>query len=32
MSERTARLLPLLVVLAGLIGIWVGATIFNALS
>jgi hypothetical protein len=31
-SERAARLLPLLVVLTGLIGVWLGATIFNALS
>lgn len=32
MSERAGRLLPLLVVVAGLVGIWLGATIFNALS
>jgi hypothetical protein len=32
MSERAGRLLPLLVVVAGIAGIWLGATIFNALS
>jgi hypothetical protein len=31
-SDRAGRWLPLLVVLAGLVGIWLGATIFSALS
>ena len=32
MTDRLGRLLPLLVVAAGLVGIWLGATIFAAIS
>jgi hypothetical protein len=31
-SDRFGRLLPLLVIGAGLIGIWLGAAIFGAIS
>jgi hypothetical protein len=31
-DEARRRYLPLLVILAGLVGIWLGATIFAALS
>jgi hypothetical protein len=32
MTERLNRLFPLLVIAAGLVGIWLGATIFAAIS
>jgi hypothetical protein len=32
MSERAGRWLPLLIVVAGVIGVWLGATIFSALT
>ena len=32
MSDDARRYLPLLVILAGLIGIWLGASVFAALS
>ena len=32
MTERLGRALPLLIVAAGLIGIWLGATIFASIS
>jgi len=32
MTERLDRLLPLLIIGAGLIGIWLGATIFASIS
>ena len=32
MSERAGRLMPVLIVVAGLVGVWLGVTIFNALS
>lgn len=32
MTERLGRALPLLMVAAGLVGIWLGATIFAAIS
>jgi hypothetical protein len=32
MTERLDRLLPLLIIVAGLIGIWLGATIFASIS
>jgi hypothetical protein len=32
MTERLDRLLPLLVIAAGLVGIWLGATIFASIS
>jgi len=32
MSNQLGRALPLLIIAAGLIGIWIGATIFNALT
>ena len=32
MTDALRRFLPLLVVLAGLIGVWLGASIFNAIS
>ena len=32
MTDRLDRLLPLLIIGAGLIGIWLGATIFASIS
>ena len=32
MTERLTRALPLLVIGAALVGIWLGATIFHAIS
>jgi hypothetical protein len=32
MTERLSRALPLLVVGAGLLGIWLGVTIFSSIS
>ena len=32
MSDRFGRALPLLVIAAGLVGIWLGATFFAAVS
>ena len=32
MSERLGRALPLLVIAAGLVGVWLGAAIFAAIS
>ena len=32
MTDRANRWLPILIVLAGLVGIWLGATIFRALT
>jgi hypothetical protein len=31
-TERLGRALPLLIVAAGLVGIWLGATLFSSLS
>jgi hypothetical protein len=32
MTERLNRLLPLLIIAAGLVGIWLGASIFASIS
>ena len=32
MTERLGRALPLLIVGAGLVGIWLGATVFSSIS
>ena len=32
MTERLGRALPLLIVGAGLVGIWLGATIYSSIS
>ena len=32
MSDQATRLLPVLIVAAALVGIWIGATIFHALT
>ncbi len=32
MSETLRRLLPLLIVIAGLVGVWLGATNFGSIS
>jgi hypothetical protein len=32
MTDGLRRFLPLLVVLAGLVGVWLGASIFHAIS
>jgi hypothetical protein len=31
-TERLGRALPLLIVAAGLVGIWLGATLFSSIS